>query len=74
MKPDLPFFAETRPGELPDAYFVDGARLTPLSRITDEILTIATLPRTAARVADAIADSGAVAELRTSRRAFGFRG
>jgi len=31
----LPRYAETRRGELPDAYFVDGARLTPISRIVD---------------------------------------
>lgn len=35
MKSDLPRYIETRSGELPDAYLVDGGRLTPLSRIAD---------------------------------------
>jgi hypothetical protein len=33
MKLDLPRYVETRPGETPDAYFLDGARAVPISRV-----------------------------------------
>ena len=32
---DLPRYAETRAGEMPDGYFLDGARITPISRIVE---------------------------------------
>ena len=35
MKPGLPRYLETRPGEVPDGYFLDGARITPITRIVE---------------------------------------
>lgn len=35
MKSDLPRYVETQPGDAPDAYFHDGARITPISRIIE---------------------------------------
>jgi hypothetical protein len=37
MRPDIPRFRESRPFEAPDGYLVEGERVTPISRIDDEL-------------------------------------